>query len=232
MRRFRATSGGRCVVMRSTVPLPDAGRARVQSLVRARAGRQRALRMRRRTSPASHRGAGRRDGGEASRSCSGSSATLSRSAKPSRSACRSSAGYRPVSRSSARVEERHRAAAEHARGVLGAVLEDLLHRAGAAGREHDAGRGDGQQAVLADAVREVLRDVGGEQADRLARGHPRGDRQAVAARREARAEVVRDAPCSRPGPRARAARRRARPRRRRARRPSGRRGRRRGSRPP
>src|SRR3954453_18117198 len=50
------------------------------------------------------------------------------------------------------VEERHRAAAERAVRVLGGVLEDLLHGAGAARREHDAGGGDGEHPVLTDAV--------------------------------------------------------------------------------
>ena len=57
------------------------------------------------------------------------------------------------------VEEHHGAAAEHLVRVLGGILEDLLHRPGVSRREDDAGGGDGEHSVLADAVGEVLRDV-------------------------------------------------------------------------
>ena len=60
------------------------------------------------------------------------------------------------------------------------------------GREDDAGGGDGEQSVLADAVGEVLRDVRGELADRLALGHPRRDGEALAARREPLPDPNRD----------------------------------------
>src|SRR5204862_6015938 len=56
-------------------------------------------------------------------------------------------------------EQHHRAAAADAVGVLRRVLEQLLGRTGTSGCEHDAGHRDREEAVLADRVGEVLRDV-------------------------------------------------------------------------
>src|SRR4051812_3386717 len=57
------------------------------------------------------------------------------------------------------VEERHGAPAERLVRVLGGILEDFLHGPRASRGEDDAGGGDGEQPVFADAVGEVLRDV-------------------------------------------------------------------------
>ena len=58
--------------------------------------------------------------------------------------------------------------------VLRRVLEDLLGRAGAARREDHAVLRDRQEAILSDAVREVLGEVSGEGSGRLVSVEPRG----------------------------------------------------------
>ena len=90
------------------------------------------------------------------------------------------------------VEEHHGAPAEHLVGVLGGVLEDLLHGPRVPGREDDAAGGDREQPVLADAVGEVLGDVRGELADRLALVRPRRDGEALGPRREPLPDPDRD----------------------------------------
>ena len=83
------------------------------------------------------------------------------------------------------VEEHHRTErAEQPVVVLRGVLEHLLHRARRAGSEHDTTRREGEQAVLADRVGEVLGDVGGELVGRLVPVEPRRHGQARGSIRE------------------------------------------------
>ncbi|MNS73000.1 hypothetical protein D3C72_1064260 [compost metagenome] len=74
--------------------------------------------------------------------------------------------------------------------VLRGVLEDLLERAGAAGRVNDAVGGDRQQAFLADAVLEVLGDVAGERGGGLIPESPCRHGQALAAVFDRQAQLV------------------------------------------
>ena len=75
------------------------------------------------------------------------------------------------------ADEHHRR--DRVRGgvvVLAGVLEDLLHRPGRAGQEHDAGVADLQQDRFPGGVAEVLRDRGGEHVGRLVAVEPRRHR--------------------------------------------------------
>ena len=79
-------------------------------------------------------------------------------------------------------EEHDRAAhAVQRQAVLRAVGEDLLFGARATRRVHDARARDREEAVFADAVREVLRDVRGETCGRFVDVHPRGNAETLAA---------------------------------------------------
>ena len=64
--------------------------------------------------------------------------------------------------------------------VLVRILEDLLERAGATLGIDDAVGGHGEEPVLADAVLEVFRDMGGERAGGLVTIEPGGNGDARA----------------------------------------------------
>jgi len=83
------------------------------------------------------------------------------------------------------AEENHRAERVGGAAVIipDAVLEDFLQRAGLAGREDDAVRGERDQAVLADAVLKILGDVDGERRRRLVPVIPGRQGEALAMRR-------------------------------------------------
>ena len=75
-------------------------------------------------------------------------------------------------------EEDHRAAERERRVViLREIHEHLLERPRAPGREHHTSERDGEQAILADAVGEVLGDVRAEQVAWLVTIEPGRDRQ-------------------------------------------------------
>ena len=79
------------------------------------------------------------------------------------------------------AEEHHRTAdAVQRQAVLRTVGEDLLLGSRATRCVHDAGARDGEEPVLADAVREVLGDVRGEAGGRLVDVHPCRNAEALA----------------------------------------------------
>ena len=114
-----------------------------------------------------------------STAASPSSTTRTRSAHPRRRAIVSRAATSAAVGILSGPEEDHRAPhLVHRVVVLRRVGEDLLGRATATRREHDATERDREQPVLADAVLEVLREVRGELVDGLVDVDPRRDAEA------------------------------------------------------